>query len=169
MGYLEQFARNRRSKEKSEVLTARLPTSLYSDFKTYCDELGLSISEAVCLLVEREMAGVEPAAGEVATTKEYIKNDDVVEVNTEINTEVVERKKDVVKQNTRRINSNTNRFTTTQWKINGQLPCPICSEWKDAGNFARHAKNSHEMTTEQIFTNEKYQDKINAMIEEKRS
>ena len=54
MTYLEQFARNRRRREKTEVLTARIPEGLYGDFKGYCDELNLSISEAVCLLVERE-------------------------------------------------------------------------------------------------------------------
>ncbi|MDR4191063.1 hypothetical protein FO521_30670, partial [Bacillus pseudomycoides] len=54
-GYLEKYARNKRRKEKSEVLKERLPHNLYEDFKTYCDDLGLPISEAVCLLVEREM------------------------------------------------------------------------------------------------------------------
>jgi antitoxin component of RelBE/YafQ-DinJ toxin-antitoxin module len=166
LGYLEQFARNRRSREKSEVLTARLPKSLYSEFKTYCDELGLSISEAVCLLVEREMAGTIGAANEVATTKEYIKKDDVVEANTETNTKVVEKRKDVVKQNTRRINSDTKRFTTKQWKIDDRLPCPICGKWEIAKNYSRHAK-THEMTTQEIFTSEEYKDKINAMVEEK--
>jgi len=55
MGYLEQFAQNRRRKENTTVLTARLQESVYDDFKTYCDELGLyslSISEAVCLIVK---------------------------------------------------------------------------------------------------------------------
>ena len=46
MTYLEKFARNRRRREKTEVLTARIPESLYGDFKGYCDELNLSISEA---------------------------------------------------------------------------------------------------------------------------
>ncbi|HDU1185823.1 TPA: hypothetical protein REU56_002933 [Listeria monocytogenes] len=55
MSYLEQFARNKKSKEETEVLTARLPKTLYGNFKNYCDDLGLSISEGVCLLVEKEM------------------------------------------------------------------------------------------------------------------
>jgi hypothetical protein len=57
MTYLEQFVRNRRRREKTEVLTARIPESLYGDFKGYCDELNLSIGEAICLLIEREMTG----------------------------------------------------------------------------------------------------------------
>ncbi|HDR4595094.1 hypothetical protein VSK70_26660 [Bacillus sp. WOD8 KX774193] len=162
MGYLEQFARNKRRKEKSEVLTARLPHSLYEDFKTYCDELGLSISEAVCLLVEREMTGSDNAFDEVATTKEYIKNtnssDDEVKTNTKSTT-------NVVKKNTKENNSNTKRFTVKQWVVNDKLPCPICGEWKTAGNFLRHAK-THGMTTEQIFTNEGYREKIELMVAE---
>lgn len=162
MGYLEQFARNKRRKEKSEVLTARLPHSLYEDFKTYCDELGLSISEAVCLLVEREMTGSDNAFDEVATTKEYIKNtnssDDEVKTNTKSTT-------NVVKKNTKENNLNTKRFTVKQWVVNDKLPCPICGEWKTAGNFLRHAK-THGMTTEQIFTNEGYREKIELMVAE---
>jgi hypothetical protein len=171
VGYLEQFARNRRSKEKSEVLTARLPQSLHSDFKKYCDELGLSISEAVCLLVEREMTGVQGASGEVSTTKEYINNDDVVEVNTETDINVVEKKRNVVqkntKENTRKSNSNTGRFMKKDYEVLGELPCPVCDQWASSSNFARHA-NRHNMTTEQILTSEEYKDKIQSMIEERK-
>src|SRR6476620_2975230 len=59
MGYLEQVAKNRRSKEKTDVLTARIPESLYNDFKDYCNHLGFSISQAVYLLVKREMTAIE--------------------------------------------------------------------------------------------------------------
>lgn len=165
MGYLKKYARNKRRKEKSEVLTARLPHSLYEDFKTYCDDLGLSISEAVCLLVEREMAGSDKAFDEVATTKEAIKNtdssDDEVKTNTKSNT-------NVVKKNTRKNNSNTTRFTVKQWEVNDKLPCPICGEWKASGNFSRHAK-THGITTEQIFTDEEYKEKIELMVAELKS
>ncbi|MCR6463200.1 hypothetical protein [Bacillus paranthracis] len=162
MGYLEQFARNKRRKEKSEVLTARLPHSLYEDFKTYCDELGLSISEAVCLLVEREMTGSDNAFDEVATTKEYIKNTNSSDYEVKTNTKSTTN---VVKKNTKENNSNTKRFTVKQWVVNDKLPCPICGEWKTAGNFLRHAK-THGMTTEQIFTNEGYREKIELMVAE---
>ncbi|MDM5294647.1 hypothetical protein QUF81_15905 [Peribacillus simplex] len=55
MPYLKQFVRNWRRREKTKVLTALIPESLYGDFKGYCDELNLFISEAICLLIEREM------------------------------------------------------------------------------------------------------------------
>lgn len=163
MGYLEQFARNTRRKEKSEVLTARLPQSLYSEFKQYCDELGLSISEAVCLLVEREMDSVDGAPSEIATTKEYILNDDVVVVNTKANTSVVS---DVVRKKRNVSRTNTNRFTTKQWVIKGELPCPICNQWASASNFARHAKQ-HDSTTQDIFTDEENLKRVKEMMEER--
>jgi antitoxin component of RelBE/YafQ-DinJ toxin-antitoxin module len=157
MTYLEQFARNHRKKEKTEVLTARLPESLYSEFKEYCNELGLSISEAVCLLVEREMLGNDSVSKELAITDEYKmnqnQNHDVVDMNTK-----------VVKNNSRRSNSNSNRFTTIQWQVEGQLPCPYCKQWLKASNFSRHAKQ-HATTTEDLFKNEKYSEKIDAMIQ----
>jgi hypothetical protein len=153
MAYLEKFARNHRRKEKTEVLTARLPESLYSDFKGYCDELGLSISEAVCLLVEREMSGNESVSEELAITDEYKMNDDVVDMNTK-----------VVKTNSRRSGSNSKKFTTTQWQVEGQLPCPYCGLWITVTNFSRHSKQ-HATTTQDIFTGEKYMEKINAMIQ----
>jgi hypothetical protein len=163
VGYLEQFARNRRRKEKSEVLTARLPTSLYSDFKTHCDDLGLSISEAVCLLVEREVAGIERDSELAITTMTNTRDDKSNEGETGVTTNVVEKNTTTTNLNT---NSNINRFTVKQWKINDKLPCPICGEWKVSGNFNRHAK-THGMTTEQIFTSEEYKEKIDSMVAEK--
>jgi antitoxin component of RelBE/YafQ-DinJ toxin-antitoxin module len=165
MAYLKQFARNQRIKENTIVLTARLPESLYGVFKTYCDQLGLSISEAVCLLVEREVTCLQ-SESEIASTFDtdvYQTNDDVVVANTEKS----EENTNVVKTNTSKGKSNTVRFTTNHWKVNEMLPCPICGEWKAASNFSRHAKQ-HDTTTEEIFTNKKYQEKIEAMIEEKR-
>ncbi|WP_336865695.1 hypothetical protein [Peribacillus frigoritolerans] len=157
MTYLEQFARNRRRREKTEVLTARIPEGLYGDFKGYCDELNLSISEAVCLLVEREMAGNERVPGEIAITDEYKMIDDVVVTNTE-----------VVKKVAKRSHSNTNRFVTIQWQVDAQLPCPYCGQWLAATNFSRHAKR-HLTTTQDIFTNEKFRKKIKEMIQAKKA
>ena len=152
MGYLENFARNRRTKEKTEVLTARLPEGLYCDFRSYCDELGISISEAVYLLVQREMDSIERVVNTVPTTDEYTKNDDVVTTNTT-----------VVKPKPRRTGTTTTRFTTKQWQVNGELPCPKCNTWVSAANYSRHAKQ-HGSNTYDIFTNESYLVKINDMI-----
>ncbi|MDR7079812.1 copper chaperone CopZ [Neobacillus niacini] len=132
MGYLEQFAQNRRRKENTTVLTARLQESVYDDFKTYCDELGLyslSISEAVCLLVKGEITGIEGNTETVASiqlaevnTDDDQMSDDVVVTNTNVYT----KNDNVVKKNKSKRKSNTVRFTTKPFQINGQLPCPIC-------------------------------------------
>lgn len=169
--YLKQFARKQRIKENTRVLTARLPENLYGQFKMYCDDLGLSISEAICLLVEREVASLQ-SESEVSATIENKMNDDVVELNTDeynktakMNTNKYTKNTNVVDKNTSTSKANTKRFTVKQFEVNGELPCPICGEWKAASNFSRHAKG-HESTTEEIFTNEKYKEKLKAMMEE---
>lgn len=173
MGYLEKFARNRRIKENTTVLTARLPESLYGDFKGYCDDLGLSISEAVCLLVEREMVTLQ-GESETALAIEYKTSDDVFTTNTDEHNEIVKSNTDkhkvntnVVKKHANTSKANTKRFTTKPFEVNNKLPCPICGEWKSASNFSRHAKDEHGSTTEDIFTNEEYKEKVKAMIQEK--
>jgi hypothetical protein len=175
MGHLEQFARNRRGKEKTEVLTARLPESLYRAFKTHCDELRLSISEAVCLLVEHEMKGVEVTNDYIdndSKQDEYKSNHDVVEMYTELNTEVttdvIETNTSVVEKEQMVSRTNTKRFTTKHFVLDGKLPCPICNQWVNHSNFARHAKH-HGSNTQAIFTNEENLKQINNMIEERKA
>lgn len=171
MGYLERFARGPRGKERTEVLTARLPASLYKEFKAYCDDLGLSISESVYLLVDREMKGMESAESEISTTIEYKMNNDVVAMNTNIvdkDASIVKKNTNISKENTERKQTNTSRFTTKGWWVDGELPCPICGEWKNAKNFSRHAKEQHSMTTEQVLTNEEYKEKANAMVKKQK-
>ncbi|MCM3790049.1 hypothetical protein M3221_16805 [Domibacillus indicus] len=98
---LEQFARNNRRKEPSTVLTARLPDSLYNDFKEYCDDLELSMSEAIYLLIECEITVNPKAAKEPAAyINEHTKEEDVVAINT----------KPVIKH-TVKMKRNTKRFT----------------------------------------------------------
>lgn len=151
MGYLENFARNRRTREKTEVLTARLPEGLYKDFKGYCDEIGLSISEAVYLLVQREMDSLEREA----TTEEIQPTTDEYKPTA-----------NVAKPTTRRIGTTTARFTTKQWQVNGELPCPKCGEWVSASNFARHAKQ-HGSNTHTMFTDETNLIKVEEMIKDR--
>lgn len=151
MGYLEQFARNRKGKGKTEVLTARLPESLYSEFKTYCDELGLSISESVCLLVEYEL------------------NNNRNKTNTEDDIIADEDIQTVVEENTKEkrttSEANTKRFTLKDWVVDGELPCPLCNQWVTYANFSRHAKQ-HGSNSHEIFTNEENLKRVNEMIED---
>lgn len=162
MGYLEQFAKDRRSKGKTEVLTARIPESLYKNFKDYCDNLGLSMSQAVYLLVKREMTAIETETQDDESelyTNVYKVNDD----DDKTNHSVVCSNTNVYKSTTK---STTLRFTTKRWQVNGELPCPICGEWASSSNFSRHAKQ-HGSNTHSIFTNETYLIKVNEMILER--
>ncbi|MCM2534455.1 hypothetical protein NDK43_21595 [Neobacillus pocheonensis] len=141
------------------------PESLYRDLKDYCDDLWLSISEAVYLLVKREMTGFEKETQDdesILYTNEYKSNDD--EYNK--NHSVVEMTINVVKPTTKRIVATTERLTTKQWQINGELPCPKCGEWVSSSNFSRHAKQ-HGSNTHSIFTNETDLIKVNEMIKER--
>lgn len=165
MKYLKQFAR-KRNREETEVLTARLPKSLYKDFKRYCDELGLSISEAVFLLVEREMKEAPPQQEPPKETNGNLKHlhknndnriDDVVTTNT------IEYKPKTPKRQ-----GTTTRFTTKKWVIEGELPCPICRQWVSASNFSRHAKQ-HNTITKDIFTDESYLEIVDEMIQDRQS
>lgn len=152
MGYLENFARKSKSKEKSIVLTARLPESLYEDFKEHCEDLGLSISEAVYLLVDKEMKDQEVPK---THTTDYKNNYDVVVTNT------IEEKPKPIKRT-----ANTTRFTTKPWVVDGDLPCPICGQWVSASNFSRHAKQ-HGTNTHAVFTNDGHLEKVNEMIKKR--
>jgi hypothetical protein len=154
---LQQFAKKRK-KEQTTVITARLPNSKYNLFKKYCDDLGLSINEAINLLIEAELKEVDiiiqneadvnqvtidDVINDSKDDEEKVNNEDELEVNTKVNNK---------------------RFTTKQYEINEELPCPICSTWWKATNYNRHVQK-HVKTRKEIFTNEKYQDKIKAMIE----
>ncbi|MCQ6281059.1 hypothetical protein [Bacillus sp. EB600] len=165
MGYLEQFARNRRKKEETEVLTARLPKSLYSDFKDYCDQLGLSISEAVYLLVEREMSGSpkeNTSKLNISKPKENTTDDKTIDVVVEPSTKATTQ---VFKEIAASKEATKSRFTAKSWEVDGKLPCPKCNQWVSASNFSRHAKQ-HGTTTQEIFTNERYKERIDRMIKE---
>jgi antitoxin component of RelBE/YafQ-DinJ toxin-antitoxin module len=51
--------KNMKKKETTTVITARIPTELYSKFKNYCIQYGLSINEALKLLVENEINSIQ--------------------------------------------------------------------------------------------------------------
>lgn len=197
MGYLEKFARNRRLKGKTEVLTARLPESLCREFRNYCDDMGLSISEAIGLLIEHEMKVSDKESEKKISvpqpkvnTNVYKNSDDDNDLNTgvykindddsDLNTNVYKSTTPVVKAHTNVVKINTTeaqkfkssvghalaRFTTKQWQVNDDLPCPICGEWTSASNFSRHAKQ-HNTNTRAIFMDKNYLVKVNEMIKDR--
>ncbi|MFS0639188.1 hypothetical protein AB1K84_25270 [Mesobacillus foraminis] len=161
MAYLEQFSRKKKQQGESTVLTARLPSKLYDDLKKYTDELGLSISEAVNLLVEREIR--EWKIGN-ETNEHKTNTEEAIKTNTDDGDKFVVKQFNTVKKNTSKRQVNTSRFTTKPWQVNGELPCPYCKQWVSASNFSRHAKQ-HNTKTESVFTDQKYLAIVEEMIQ----
>lgn len=130
MGRLRKYARPTERKTKSRVLPVRLPEDIYQEFHKYCKELGLSLSEAVFLLIQEELR------------EEYKINTERIHIEYE------------PKQETRRTitRSPGNRFTTKQFVVNGRLPCPICGTWPEKQkNISRHMREIHNSTTEAVY------------------
>jgi antitoxin component of RelBE/YafQ-DinJ toxin-antitoxin module len=177
MSLMKQYARNKRNKENTIVLTARLPESLYNSFQKYCEEYGFSLSEAVNLLIDNEVSSIEtdiePNTKDVkendvkmkVNTDEYSENTNKDETNTLGENNEIKANSNTVEKNISKGKTNTNRFTVKPFVVNGELPCPICDKWINHSNFARHAKKQHELSTEEFFN--EYKDQIAKMIESK--
>lgn len=165
MSLMKQYARNKRNKENTIVLTARLPESIYNKFQSYCEEYGFSLSEAVNLLIQNEVKSIE---------NDDKKNDDETKVNTgetkvstntgQTNTGQKKPNTDTGEKNTGQ--TNTKRFLVKPFTINEQLPCPICNSWSDQKNFSRHAKSHGFEGTKAFYT--EYMDKVEEMVNQKK-
>ncbi|RAT01417.1 hypothetical protein A6E27_23070 [Bacillus cereus] len=153
MSILKRYAKDT-PKEPTDVLSLRIPRSIYNKYKEHCDQYGLSLAEATAILIKTELGDSykAPSREDVAKTiqKELPKQP------TSIQT--VSPKKQT--------NSNTGRFLTTQYRVEDELPCPICGEWKSHTNFARHVKSNHGKTTQEIFT--EYHEKAISMVKARR-
>jgi antitoxin component of RelBE/YafQ-DinJ toxin-antitoxin module len=148
MGYLKQFARSPLKGSKTETITSRVPEEMYDEFKKYCKKLGLTLSEAVYLLVKKELES------EKGVQKNTV-NVPIEEISKQMDTNVVKH----VQPKTKTV---APRSLKKQFEIDGKVPCPLCDTWQSSVNFSRHAK-SHGLSTEEIFENNK--EKALAMLE----
>jgi antitoxin component of RelBE/YafQ-DinJ toxin-antitoxin module len=170
MSYLKQFSRNKRNKGKTEMLTARVPEKAYNEFKNHCEELGLSISEAVNLLINKELLSIEEELEEeeIQNNTNEIDNDHKLitfAINSNHHNSGNDKKSNIKKNiEESKVQSSSGRFTTTRWKVQEELPCPLCDMWVSSANFARHAK-SHGTTTKEIFTT--HSEKADGMVKER--
>jgi hypothetical protein len=167
---LEQLAKKSK-KEETTVITARLANSKYNWLKKYCDDLGISINEAINFLLDVEYKEwakknknvIQENEVDISqmTIEEAIRNesenekDDEIKVNTKVNTNI---DTDEIKE----------RFVYEPYmNHDNKVPCPICEKFYSKSNYVRHTNKQHEMTPEEVLTSKIYQDKIKAMLEAK--
>lgn len=128
---LERYARRTTVGKRSKVIRTRLPEDLYDRFKAHCEQLGLTISEGVFLLIREE----------------------VERKNHEMTTNVGQSTTSRLHWTTPKPRRSTgDRFTTIPFVVNGRLPCPICKTWPEKQkNISRHMREMHNSTTEEVY------------------
>lgn len=136
---LKHYAKDT-TKEPTEVLSLRIPRSIYIKYKEHCEQYGLSLAEATAILIKTELGDAYKAPSHEDVVRTIQK--ELPKWSSSLQT--VSPKKQP--------RSNTGRFVTTEYQVDGDLPCPICGEWKSSTNFARHVKTNHKKTTQEIFT-----------------
>lgn len=151
MGYLERFRRKAPEGRRSATLKARLPEDLYQKFQQYVNDLGLTMSEAVYLLIERELHGPQ-----VGTTREP----------TATMSEGAMTTPRPRRTTPRATGGPGGRFTVAPWDVGGYVPCPICETWISRSNIARHARQFHDKTTQELI--EENKDKADEMAQRAR-
>lgn len=139
MDILKNYARMV-NKEPTEVTSVRIPKSLHKSFKKHCENYGLGIAEAINILIKNELGDAY---------KQHLHDDESNKLQKQLPKKLSSPVKKITKQSSR---SNPGRFLTTQYRVEDELPCPICGEWKSHTNFARHVKGNHGKTTQEIFT-----------------
>lgn len=128
MGYLKKFAKEGDREIKNKAFTIKVPKSFFEDFRDYIRSLGLSMNEAVYLLMQKELQDAKDKTKSDKKSKQVMIGE-------------VEKKKRI-----------SGRFTVDRWLIDDHLPCPLCQKWYNRKNYSRHAKTVHNMTTEELLT-----------------
>lgn len=139
MDILKNYARMI-NKEPTEVTSVRIPKSLHRSFKKHCENYGLGIAEAINILIRNELGDAH---------KQYLHEDESNKIQEKLPQKSPSPQKVAPKSSPRK---QSGRFLTTEYQVDGDLPCPICGEWKSSTNFARHVKTNHKKTTQEIFT-----------------
>lgn len=143
MNILKNYARTT-NKEPTEVTSVRIPKSMYKEFKNHCERYGLSITEAINILIKNELGG---------SLKEVNYEDEPKKIQEQLPQKSSSPSVKLPTSPTRsQPRKQSGRFLTTEYQVDGDLPCPICGEWKSSTNFARHVKTNHKKTTQEIFT-----------------
>jgi antitoxin component of RelBE/YafQ-DinJ toxin-antitoxin module len=160
MGYLQKVSKKKENEPKTQPVSTRLTENEFKMFYKLCEDTGYSISEALRVLVKKEINEEE----DVLFSSRIQKNTDRIQMSTTVynpSTNVNIPSTTVYKKP---IRTGAARFTTGEWNVDNFLPCPLCNTWVSAANFSRHAKG-HEMTSQEIF--EKYKEKADKMVQER--
>lgn len=61
----------------------------------------------------------------------------------------------------------TSKGFTSAFKVDEELPCPVCGSWYSYKNFARHVRSKHGKTAQDLLN--EYREKALAMVRERSS
>src|SRR5690606_28875442 len=105
------------------VVTLRLSQKEYEAFKSYCDSLNISMSEAIAKLIQAELSQINELVGDITPVKKPYRK-----------------------------RPTTAKAFTSALKVDGELPCPLCASWYSYKNFSRHARSAHGTTTQDLLS-----------------
>lgn len=148
MAYLDKFARNKKEKEPTQMLTARLPQSVYAGFKDHCESRGLTVSEGIYLLVTKELDDVSSNVN----TKEQQPDSNEEEKQ---HTGVIRKITRDSAMFTEVLNMRDQDIQRKSFEVDGVIPCPLCEKWIAASNFTKHAKRAHELSSLELLVSNK--------------
>lgn len=167
MGHLKKLSRKREQEPKTQPVSTRLTDHEFQEFSRLCEETGYSISEALRILVQQEIKTDDDQmytkSMQINTYSKQINTESKPENTYSISTSTIESRPSTKVNRTIRT-ATAHRFTTTDWNVDGYLPCPVCGGWVSSSNFSRHA-NGHDMTTQEIFT--KHKAKADEMVKQR--
>lgn len=132
---LKKYARPKRS-QLTKQYTVRLSERDAELFESYCRDLNLTPAEAFRFLVLEELES-EGLASTNQVGSENIPLDAKTD-SPKILNDVKKTPRRTVKKSSRAKNEESEFLA--KFRIEGQLPCPICNSWSSAGHFrGRHA------------------------------
>lgn len=158
MGYLDRFKKESVEQEETTHVGGRVPKSIADDFRKYCTELNLTLSDGLRLLMEKELR--ENAQGGAAAQDSRLA---AAELNA--NKPLDGRKKPFNADRTK-----VGELYDFIRHIDGkkQLPCPVCGTWSAYAVFSKRHSAKHGYTTsKEMFFDEKHAAKLAEMLQEK--
>lgn len=160
MSYLKRFKRPTLDVKKSRVLSVRISDDLHQKFVDHCEDLGLSISEGVTYLLEREIRGVDDCLQMYDASKHL--SDTVQQTAVSLLDKSKQTSYVCMTSSKPRRSS---RFSILPYSIGNMTACPLCEVMTSRTNYARHIKSEHNYFggTEQ-FINE-HMDKVLEVLE----